>query len=143
MMGMVRLLALGCLAGAVAGQYNPPEGPYTCSNLPDQLKPHGFETTLYGTDNHTAFKGMVQYACNQSSGGVTYIQNLTYKFDFSGGDNLTLDTHGDVFQLDFSAYRRAPGRAAFCPERGKPPPLAATLCALPVSSVEQAESPAR
>ena len=75
---------------------------FFCSGLPDQDQPHYFSTPLYGEDTRTVYSGELMYACNHSSGGVTYLQNMSYIFDYSGGENATTDTGGDIFRLDFS-----------------------------------------
>lgn len=75
---------------------------FFCSTLDDQDTPHYFSTPLYGEDTRTVYSGELMYACNHSSGGVTYLQNMSYIFDYSGGENATTDTGGDIFRLDFS-----------------------------------------
>lgn len=92
---------------------------YFCKDLPDQDEAHYFSTPLYGEDTRTSYSGMLSYACNHSSGGVTYKQNMSYIFDYSGGENVTTGTYGDIFRLDFStlSFLLSPRSPFPCPMR--------------------------
>lgn len=100
-MAMASLALLTAVGGARAQ--------FFCSGLPDQDTPHYFSTPLYGEDTRTVYSGELMYACNHSSGGVTYLQNMSYIFDYSGGENATTDTGGDIFRLDFNFSMAANG----------------------------------
>ena len=53
---------------------------YTCSILNDQNVAHTFTGPLLNSDTfpESVFSGTILYKCNETSGGVTYIQYLTF-----------------------------------------------------------------
>ena len=87
--------------------------------LPGALPPSTVWNTPLNIDDEGArafYTGALSYACNHTSGDVTYLQNMSFVFDYSGGENT--DTRGDIFRLDFSAPRPACLLArAFAPTR--------------------------
>lgn len=54
---------------------------HACPSLPDQDTEHVFRAHLEnGNDETSAFTGNVSYACNLTTGGVIYRQNLVFAF---------------------------------------------------------------
>lgn len=68
---LLAVAAVGALSASVAS------AEYFCESLPDQDTPHTFRTPLLNADQRTVFAGDVSYACNHSSGGVTYLQRCS------------------------------------------------------------------
>ena len=92
--------AVATLSGAANAEY-------FCESLPDQATAHTFRTPLLNADERTVFAGDISYDCNHSSGGVTYLQNLSYIFDYSKNSTQNQKVLGvlknDTFRLDMSA----------------------------------------
>ena len=76
---------------------------YTCSILNDQNVAHTFTRPLLNSDTspESVFSGTILYKCNETSGGVTYIQNLTFGGDYQSEKNGTV--FSDPFMLSASA----------------------------------------
>ena len=98
---LLAVAAVGALSASVAS------AEYFCESLPDQDTPHTFRTPLLNADQRTVFAGDISYDCNHSSGGVTYLQNLSYIFDYSKNSTQNQKVLGvlknDTFRLDMSA----------------------------------------
>eukprot|EP01050_Picozoa_sp_SAG11_P011485 SAG11_NODE_1218_length_5498_cov_11.478422_1_plen_181_part_00 len=85
---------------------------YFCTSLNDQDATYSFEKPLLNNDaiENSLFEGLIGYKCNETDGGVTYIQNLTFKGDYphknaSDPDGTSIS---DPFELSASASLRQP-----------------------------------
>ncbi len=81
--GLLRVCALAVLARLGAAQY-------FCKGLSDQQNEYIFRTQLVNGDDSSLFTGNISYACNQTTGGITYLQNLLVSFADPANPNSTM-----------------------------------------------------
>jgi len=61
---------------------------FTCPDLNDQDTWHHFDAQLVNGEAGTYFNGDVAYSCNETDGGITYKQNLTFAFYTNEARNI-------------------------------------------------------
>jgi hypothetical protein len=84
-------------------------GKYECPALADQATPYMFTKGIIAADETTdpithakvyddsQINALVAYECNETSGGVTYIQNLTYTANYNSAQKLSQGWGNDTF----------------------------------------------
>ena len=99
----LRIAALAAVAATASA--------FTCGSLTDQDSEYIFRRPLVPGDDSSLFTGNISYSCNETTGGVTYLQNLLFSFQDQVDPNATLT-------LSASAPPRPPpfflSRAAAC-----------------------------